>query len=129
MSDADAKKLEEAYKSYKKFCRANGNPIAPFAVFSMKMQAMVATVVARQIADKVPDASKAHYIAVRVEDIREPGVNSVMRSCCQCDQSCWIHRSMVDKADASKGVVCNHCAPELTGKSMSELIAEQMLRL
>lgn len=129
MSASTSEILRDAYKHYKKFCQKNGLPTAPFADFSARMRAMASKVLSHKIANKIPDASKAHYLATLVEDLNDPMTDAVMRSCIQCGKSCWVSRDLADKADTSQGVICNHCAPELTGKSMAELVAEQLSRL
>ena len=127
MSIVSEAKARAAYRSYVHFCHKNQFKPAPFKAFAAKLDQMAAQVVVARMADQTPE--DADYIAVAVKSAPVPGIGSVIRLCAQCNEEVWVDTRFVDRADRSKAIICSLCVPEITGKPMEKVIAEQIARL
>jgi hypothetical protein len=121
-------KARYLYKRYCKFEAQNGGVPLPFDKFRERLEIFAAKVAARQVADVTP-AEDALYLAVRVRNTPVPGVDSIQGACSFCSEQVWIHRDMVREATDAKGIICNVCAPQRSGKSLEDLIADQFGRV
>lgn len=116
------------YKKYCKFEADNGGVPLPFDKFRERLEIFAAKVASRQLADVTP-AEDALYLAVRVRSAPVPGTDSIQGACSFCSEPVWIHRDMVREATDAKAIVCNVCGPQRSGKSLEDMIAENMARV
>jgi DNA-directed RNA polymerase subunit RPC12/RpoP len=124
-SDEWEAKCKELYAKYLEHCKKDNVALpAPYVMFRRRVQEKMANMIAETRAQRFEDFSDVYYVASRVEDGGRPVSGSVTRQCSQCQKDVYV--AMPERADKSKGIMCNHCIEELTGKPFNQIVKEDL---
>lgn len=127
------KKTRRMYRKYREACKQKGVDAVSFGLFKRWVETNVARLMAERVAALVPeeDAGHAYYLTNRVTDtIAKPDDHDwVERKCAQCQAPVVIDITQVERAEKSKAIICNVCAPEVIGAPMEDLIRGKLRQI
>lgn len=72
------------------------------------------------------DHRNHYYIAPRVKDVRKPVIGSVIRNCSNCNDKVLVDGRLLRFADESLGIVCVPDIQEMAGKTIGQLVHENI---
>ncbi len=123
-------KCREMYVDYTKMCQTINMTPKPYKQFKKEVIYRMIQTIAFDAASTFPseDAGMTYYVTARAVGDRPP-VAAEVRQCFSCQHDVWVDLTMVDFANRAKSIVCDVCAPELTGMSKAEMAAKALKNL